>query len=335
LPGLFHYGKGIARLGLEPPVRRIGVGLGVGLLLVFVTGCGAGGASGEEGAGERVQVAATISVLQDLVEQVGGDRVEAFSIVPVGGSPETYGPSPRDAGRISESQVVFENGLGLDAWVEDLVESAGNEEQTVVELSEGLEPIEGVEHEEEHGAEEEGEHAHEHTEANPHLWLDVANAEHYVERIRDTLAEVDPEGAEEYEANAAEYLAELEELDGYIRERVEGIPEERRKLVTFHDAFPYFAEAYGFELVGVVLENPEAEPSSREVAEVVRTIEEEGVPVVFTEPQFNAGLADTVAGEAGVEVRELYTDTLVDDEAGDTYEAMMRTNIDRISEALG
>ena len=316
-------------------VRKIGVGLCIGMILAFVTGCGTGGASGGEGSGERVQVAATISVLQDLVEQVGGDRVEAFSIVPVGGSPETYGPSPRDAGRISESQVVFENGLGLDAWVEDLVESAGNEEQTVVELSEGLATIEGGEREGGEQGAEEPEEEGEHAEDNPHLWLDVTNAEHYVERIQDTLAEVDPEGAEEYEANAGEYLAELEELDGYIRERAEGIPEERRKLVTFHDAFPYFAEAYGFELVGVVVENPEAEPGSREVAEVVMAIEEEGVPVVFTEPQFNAGLANTVAQEAGVEVRELYTDTLVDDEAGDTYEAMMRTNIDRISEALG
>ncbi len=319
--------------------RRVGMGLIAGLLVAFVAGCGATGGASDGGSGERVQVAATISVVQDLVEQVGGDRVEAFSIVPVGGSPETFQPSPRDAGRISESRVVFENGLGLDAWVEDLIESAGNEEQTVVKLAEGLEPIEGGEHEEEHEAEEVpgagGEHAHEHAEGNPHLWLDVANAEHYVERIRDTLVEVDSEGAEEYEANAGEYLAELEELDGYIRERAEGIPEERRKLVTFHDAFPYFAEAYEFELVGVVLENPEAEPGSREVAEVVRTIGEEEVPVVFTEPQFNAGLADTIAGEAGVEVRELYTDTLVDDEAGDTYEAMMRTNIDRISEALG
>ncbi len=307
-----------------------------GLLVAFVAGCGGAGGASDGGSGERVQVAATISVVQDLVEQVGGDRVETFSIVPVGGSPETFQPSPRDAGRISESQVVFENGLGLDAWVEELIESAGNEEQTVVELSEGLEPIEGGEHEEEHEAEEEpgAGDEHEHAEGNPHLWLDVANAEHYVERIRDTLVEVDPEGAEEYEANAEEYLAELEELDGYIRERTGDILEERRKLVTFHDAFPYFAEAYGFELVGVVLENPEAEPGSREVAEVVRTIEEEEVPVVFTEPQFNAGLADTIAGEAGVEVRELYTDTLIDDEAGDTYEAMMRTNIDRISEAL-
>lgn len=320
-------------------MRQIGIWLAVGLLAAVTAGCGAGGAaSGGAEPGEKVQVAATISIVEDLVKQVGGDRVEVFSIVPVGGSPETFQPSPRDAGRISESQVVFENGLGLDSWVEDLISSAGNEEQTVVELSEGLEPLEDGEHEEEHGAEEteeEGEHAHEHAESNPHFWLDVANAEHYVERIRDTLIEADPDGAEEYEANAGEYLAELEDLDGYIREKAGSILEERRKLVTFHDAFPYFADAYGFELVGVVLENPEAEPGSREVAEVVRTVEEEEVPVVFTEPQFNTGLADTIAQEAGVEVRELYTDTLVKNEAGDTYEAMMRTNIDRISEALG
>ncbi|MDQ3926590.1 MAG: metal ABC transporter substrate-binding protein, partial [Actinomycetota bacterium] len=152
--------------------------------------------------------------------------------------------------------------------------------------------------------------------------------------IRDTLVEVDPEGAEEYEANAEEYLAELEELDNYVRERAQSIPEERRKLVTFHDAFPYFAEAYGFELVDVILQNPDAEPSSREVAEVVRRIEEEDVPAVFTEPQFNIRLAETIAEEADVEVYELYTDTLVDEDAGDTYEDMMRTNIDRITEAL-
>jgi manganese/iron transport system substrate-binding protein len=340
LPRLFAGDRELAQKRERPTtggwraLKRLVIGLIAGLLSTFVAGCGAGGGeTSGGGSGERVQVAVTISVVQDLVEQVGGDGVEVFSIVPVGGSPETFQPSPRDAGRISESQVVFENGLGLDSWVEDLIESVGNQEQTVVKLSEGLEPPEGGEHEEEHGEEEE--QVHEHAEGNPHLWLDVANAEHYVERIRDTLVEIDPEGAEEYEANAEEYLARLEELDGYIRERIGNIPEERRKLVTFHDAFPYFAEAYGFELVGVVLENPEAEPGSREVAEVVRKIEEEEVPAVFTEPQFNVGLADTIAQEAGVEVRELYTDTLTDEEAGDTYEAMMRTNIDRISEALG
>lgn len=330
-------------------MRRVLCVLMMTLLAVTAAGCGgAAGDSGDSGE-EKLRVAATTSVISDLVGQVGGERVEAFSIVPVGGSPETFQPSPRDAGRVSEAQVVFENGLGLDSWVEDLIESAGGEEQKVVELAEGLEPVEGGDHEEEGAHEEEsayeeegaheeehgGEHAHEHAGGNPHMWLDVAYAKRYVEKIRDALVKADPEGAEEYEANAEEYLAELEELDAYVRERVSGIPEERRKLVTFHDAFPYFAEAYGFEMVGVVLENPDAEPSSREVAEVTRTIQEEDVPAVFTEPQFNSGLAETVAREAGVEVYELYTDTLVDDEDGSSYARMMRTNADRIAEALG
>ena len=315
-------------------MRRVINALALGLVAAVAAGCGGGaGQVGEE----KLRVAATTSVLSDLAGRVGGERVEAFSIVPVGGSPETFQPSPRDAGRVSEARVVFENGLGLDAWVEDLIESAGGEEQRVVELSEGLQTLEEGEHEEEGaGGEEPGaEDGHEHAGGNPHLWLDVSYAEQYVEKIRDALVEADPEGADAYEANAEEYLAELEELDAYVREQVSGIPEERRKLVTFHDAFPYFAEAYGFEMVGVVLENPDAEPSSRAVAEVTRTIEREGVPAVFTEPQFNAALADTVAREAGVAVYELYTDTLVEDEDGSSYTQMMRTNADRVAEALG
>ncbi|CAN5589316.1 hypothetical protein BH20ACT10_BH20ACT10_18340 [soil metagenome] len=389
--------KGLRRLIILPALL-----LAVG----FVAACGSAGGGQEGGGGEdgTMRVSATTSVIQDLAAQVGGDRVEVETIVPIGGSPETFQPSPGDAGRISEAEVVFENGLGLDDWIEDLVESAGNEDQIVVEVSEGLEPIEGGahgdEHGDEHGAEEEGdehgdeehgdeehadeehsdehgdeehaeesgdeehaeeegdehsdeehsdeEHAeeeaaggeaggdaHEHAGGDPHFWLDVENAEHYVEVIRDTLVEADPDGAEEYEANAEEYLATLEELDGYMAEQAESIPEENRKLVTTHEAFAYFAEAYGFELEGSIIQNPEAEPSSREVAEVVTRIEDENIPAIFTEPQFSGGLADTISQEADVEVLELYSDTLVEDDSGNTYEAMMRTNIDRLVEGLG
>lgn len=347
------------------------------VLLVFALAVGCGGAgddSGETGE-ESVQVTATISVVRDLVEEVGGERVEVATLVQPGVDVHTFQPTPSDVQKISESRVVFQNGLGLEEWLDDLVRNAGGD-VTVVELSEGLEPIEGEEHgheehgHEEHGSEEHeneaheehagedthgsaeeghedegahdehaeeeaGEHAHEHEGGNPHLWLDVANAGHYVERIRDALVEADPEGAETYEANAEEYLAELEELDGYIREQARTVPEENRKLVTFHDAFPYFAEAYGFEQVGVILQNPDAEPSSREVAEIVRTVEEEDVPAIFTEPQFNQGLSDTISQEAGVEVYELYSDALVNDPDANSYEAMMRTNIDRVVEGLG
>ncbi|MBA2443287.1 MAG: zinc ABC transporter substrate-binding protein [Rubrobacter sp.] len=375
-------------------MRSIKVAALGGLLAFVVAGCGGGSqeegdSEAEAGGGEpQIQASASMSVIQDLAQEVGGERVEVSTIVPVGGSVETYQPSPADAQLISESEVVFMNGTGLDEWLDGLIESAGEGEQPVVELSEDLEALEyddhghdhgnedehegehgneeedaheeedehgheddndhaneeehghedenGHEGEDEHGSEEEGAHdEHAHEEGNPHFWLDVAYAEQYVERIRDAYIEVDPEGAEEYEANAGEYLAELEELDGYIREQAEAIPEEDRKLITFHDAFPYFAEAYGFETVGVILQNPEAEPSSREVAEVVGTVEEEEVPAIFTEPQFQEGVAETIADETDIEVYEMYSDTLIEERSGDSYVSMMRTNIDRAVEGLG
>ena len=282
----------------------------IGLLVFALGGCGAVG--GSEKAGGKVRVVATISVLQDLAGQVGGDRVEISTIVPVGGSPETFQPSPSDARKISEARVVFKNGAGLEKWMGDLLQSAGGGDVKVVELSRGMNVIKG----------------------NPHLWLDVSNAERYVEKIRDALIETDPEGAETYKANAREYLAKLDKLDGYIKDHAGSIPEERRKLVTFHDAFPYFARAYGFELVGVVLQNPDAEPSGRKVADLVRKVESESVPAVFTEPQFNAKLAETIAAEADVEVYEVYTDTLEKKKSAGSYEAMMRTNIERIKGGL-
>lgn len=350
-------------------MRRFGTLAAAGMLAFAAAGCGSSGSgdsgSGGSGGGE-VQVAATMSVLQDMTEQVGGDRVEVSTIAPVGATVETFQPSPSDAQKISEADLVVENGTGLESWLDDLIESAGGE-VPIATLSEDLEPIDSgheshseeehseeehdhgenghseEEHsEEEHSEEEHSEgghsedaHGHAHAGGNPHFWLDVENAQHYVEEIRDHLIEVDPEGEEQYRQNAEEYLAELEELDGYIEQQARQIPEENRKLVTAHDAFPYFAEAYGFELSGVVIQNPDAEPGSREVAEIVEDVEEENVQAVFTEPQFNSGLADTIADEAGVEVAELYSDTLVEDEAGDSYVDMMRTNVDRIAQALG
>lgn len=295
-------------------MRILRAGIVLVLLMALAAGCGGSGASGSGAdSGQKLQVSVTISVIGDLAERVGGDRVEVSTIVPVGGSPETFQPSPSDARRISEAQVLVQNGLGLDEWVGDLMRNAGREDQTVVELSRGMEDING----------------------NPHLWLDVSNAERYVEKIRDALIQADPRGAREYRANTRQYLADMEKLDSYIEERAAGIPEERRKLVTvFDNVLPYFARAYGFELAATVLANPNAEPGSRETANAVRKIREESVPAVFTTPQFDPRLADTVAREAGVRVYEIYSDTVTQSKSGGTYEAMMRTNIDRIAEAL-
>ncbi len=285
--------------------------------------------------GRAIRVVTGMAITQDFVRRVGGDHVEAFSIVPAGADPHTYQPTPRDVQALQGARLAVWNGLGLDETAADLVAEQGLPDLTVVVLSEGIAPLAEDDHDHEAEAHEEAdEHGHAQAGGNPHLWLDPAYAVRYVERIRDALVEVDPANAEAYQANAAAYVDEINALDAWAQGEIATIPAERRKLVTFHDAFPYFAEAYGFELVGVVLENPDAEPGSREMADVVRTIKEEGVPAVFTEPQFNAELADTIAREAGVEVYELYSDTLVKDEAAETYEAMMRTNVDRISEAL-
>ena len=347
-------------------MRRIRALIILGLAAAFVAGCGGTGGDGgaDAGSGEKMQVAATLPFVGDMVREVGGDRVEVSTVIRPGDEVHTFQPSPSDARKISEAQMVFQNGLGLEQWLADLVESAGNGDATVVELSEGLEPIEGGEHEKgthEEGAHEDkrtneggeggshseeglGEHAgeehtHEHAAGNPHFWLSVPNAQHYVKNVRDALVEADSEGAEEYRANAEDYLAELEDLDGYIREQVETIPEENRRLVTFHDGFPYFAEEYGFELVGVILQNPNAQASSREVSDLTREIQEQNVPAIFTEPQFNSGLTDTIAQEAGVEVYPLYATFVqkggIVEEDIHSYEEMMRTNIYNMVEGLG
>ncbi len=292
------------------PVKILFVLL-LGTAIFVVGGCSSVGGGGESDG--KVQVAATISVLQDLVEQVGGNRVEVSTIVPVGGSPETFQPSPSDARKVSEARIVFQNGAGLEGWIEDLVQSAGDENPPVVKLANGMDLIEG----------------------NPHLWLDVSNAERYVEKIRDALIEVDPDGVETYRKNTKEYLAELEKLDGYIKDRARSIPKDRRKLITIQDnILPYFARAYGFELVGAVLQSPRVEPSGRKVSAVVELIRSERVPAVFDQPQLNPRLAETIAREADVEVYEIYSDTLAGESGAGSYKAMMRTNIDRIKEGL-
>lgn len=305
-------------------MKRIRVLAILGFAAVFAAGCGAtqgGGATGEGdgttsgggSSGERVEVTATLTVLGSMAEEVGGDRVEVTSILSPGAAPHTFRPSPSDAELISNSEIVFSNGLGVDNWLGGLIEDAGNEELTTVKLSERFEPI----------------------KENPHLWLTVPNTKRYVEKMRDALIEADPEGEEQYRANAEEYLAQLDELDGYIRQQTESIPQDRRQLITHRNPLPYFAEEYGYEVVGVVQPNPNARPSNQRVAGLVETVESEEILAVFTEVQATPGATETIGQEAGVEVFSLYTGALTEEDAGDNYTDMMRTNIDRIVEGLG
>ena len=170
------------------------------------------------------------------------------------------------------------------------------------------------------------------------MWFDVRRAIGYVENIRDGLKQIDPDGADAYDANAAAYIEQLRQLDREIEELTRQVPEDRRKLVTNHDTFGYFAERYDFEVVGTVFEgvSTEQEPSAQQIAQLVRRIREAGVPAIFTENTVNPRLAEQVANEAGVRVvTDLYTDALGEPgSAGDTYIKMMRYNAQQIVEAL-
>ncbi len=259
----------------------------------------------------QVKVTVTLGLFADLVREVGGDRVQVSALVPDGTDVHTYEPPPSQIAKLGQAKLVVMNGLDLEAGLEDIVRENASSSAILLELAADLPTLQD----------------------NPHLWLDVQNGMTYVERIRDALASVDPAGADIYRANADAYLAELRTLDQEVTAAVESIPPERRKLVTFHDAYPYLAQGYGLEIVGVVVESPGKEPSAQEVADLAKAISDQDVPAVFTEPQFSARILNLAADDAGVEVCSLYSDAFTD-EVG-SYVDLMRLNARELARCLG
>jgi manganese/iron transport system substrate-binding protein len=277
--------------------------------------------TGPTPAPDAIRVVATTTVLADLVAQIGGTNVDVTSIVPKGGVVETFDPSPQDVAAISEAELIVMNGLGLDEWLEPVARTAAPD-VPIVRLAEDLPGVAYVTDEETNGS-------------NPHLWLDVGNADRYVQRLTEILAQAHPPHAAEIRSGGAAYSERLQALDRWVREQVATIPPSDRKLVSFHEAFPYFAQAYGLEIVGSVVGVPGQDPSAGEVAALVDSIRKSGAKAVFTEAQFNPDLARAIAEEAGVAVEsELYNDSLGDPPV-DTYEGLIRWDTERIVSALG
>jgi ABC-type Zn uptake system ZnuABC Zn-binding protein ZnuA len=272
--------------------------------------CGVG--TGDEDG--RVRVVATFSVLGELVERVGGEEVEVRTLVGVNGDTHGFTPSPADQVAIARAELVFENGLGFEVWLDRLMESLGSTAERIV-LSEGMEILSPYGN-----------------APDPHVWLDVRNMILMVDRARGALGEAAPDRAAEFDRRARALTLELEELDRWIFEQIETIPPERRKLVTNHDSFGYFARRYGLEVVGMVIPSVTDDivaPVAGEIAALVDLIREEGSPAVFAENVSNSRLAEQVAREAGVRLVEgLYTGALGEaGSEGETYEGMMRANV--------
>ena len=276
---------------------------------------------------------ASFSVLADLVKQVGGERVQVVALVGPGQDAHTFEPAPAHALALKDAAVVFENGLGFDAFLNKLYAASGSKARRVV-VTEGIQAQKGGHA---HAAgESPAAHAGE-GELDPHVWQDVGHAVHMVGLIRDGLAQADPPGAPEYRANAERYLAELRALDAWVAEQARSVPEARRTLVTNHDTFGYFASRYGFAVVTVAgVSNEASEPSAGDLAKLVRRIKGAGVPVIFAENVANPKVLERVAQEAGVKLGPpLYTDALGPPGSPvDTYAKMVRYNVGTIATAL-
>lgn len=281
---------------------------------------------------EPLKVVATFSVLGDLVQNVSGNRVDLTVLVGSDADAHSYEPSPADIVTLGDAGLIVENGFEFETWLNDLAASSGSDAVRVV-AAEGVEPLPAAAEQPE-GEDEEG-----HAEFDPHIWHDVQQVMTMVENIRIGLVEADPANSEFYIANAEAYTAELEDLDAYIQEQVATIPEARRKLVTSHDTFGYFARRYGFEVVGTVIPSVStevADPAAGELAGLIDAIEATGVPAIFAENVTNPDLLEQVASSAGVTVAPtLYTDALgLEESTGSTFLDMERYNVDTIVQAL-
>jgi zinc/manganese transport system substrate-binding protein len=266
---------------------------------------------------ESLNVVASFSILADFVRNVGGERVALTTLVGPNGDAHVYTPAPGDAKRIAAAKLVIINGLGLEGWLPRLVQSSGSKAR-VVTATTGIAPLRFG------------------SEADPHAWQSVANARIYVTNIRDALVAADPTDGDTFRANAGAYLQRLDELDREVRTAVAQIPPERRKAISTHNGFGYFAAEYGIQFIAPLGVSTETEPGARDIAAIIGQIKAAKVPAVFLENMVDDRLIRRIAAESGAKVGgTLFSDSL-SDEKGDapTYIDMVRHNIKALTSAL-
>lgn len=281
---------------------------------------------------EKLPVVATFSILGDIVSNVGGDRVAVKTLVGPNGDAHVYSPSPADAKTLADAKVIVTNGLGFEGWLARLVKSSNSKAPNIV-ASNGIKPRKlAGKHSHGHGHS----HGHSHADGDPHAWQSVANVKVYVANIRDGLIAADPAGKATYEANAAAYLAKLDALDREVRETIARIPPERRKIITTHDAFGYFKDAYGVDFIAPQGVSTDSEASARDVARIITQVKKQKIPAIFMENVTDTRLLTRIASETGAKLGgTLYSDALTDEKGpAPTYIDLIRHNIRTLSAAL-
>jgi zinc/manganese transport system substrate-binding protein len=293
------------------------------LMALFAVGSDA--ARAQDKLQDKLKVVASFSILADFVKNVGGDRVEVATLVGPGSDAHVYTPTPTDARQVAAAKLVIVNGLGFEGWLARLVKSAGNK-ATVITATKDVAPR----------REKTASHGHSHDDADPHAWQSVGNAKIYVANIRDALIAADAAGAADYRANAEGYTAKLDALDREVREAVAKLPAERRKVISSHDAFGYFTDAYGIAFIAPQGVSTESEATARDVARIITQIKKEKIPAVFLENVSDPRLMRRISVESGARLGgTLFSDALTDEKgAAPTYIDMFRYNIKALTSAL-
>jgi ABC-type Zn uptake system ZnuABC Zn-binding protein ZnuA len=294
-------------------------------LAIAVAGCGASGPSGGTPAGSGPAPALTVvtstTVFADMVRNVAGPLATVESLVPPNGDVHTFSPKPSDIQRLASAKVVVMNGLGLDDWLDKLISNVAPR-AVVVKLGEHLDGVTYIAGEDPNGP------------PNPHLWMNPVYGEYYAERIRDALSQADPADAAAFTLQTNGYLEALSLSDGYIRSQINTIPAANRRFVSFHDAFPYYAAAYGLTIVGVAVEAPGQDPSAGDTARLIAAIKAAGVKAIFSEAQFPAKLVEQIGQQTGASVVSNLYDDAIGDPPVTSYEAIIRWDTDAFVNAL-
>ena len=283
-------------------------------------------------AAERVQVVTSFSILADMVENVGGEHVEVTSLVGPDSDAHVYSPRPTDARALAEADLVVFNGLQFEGWMERLID-ASDYAGPLVTTTEGIRKLAYHGHDD-HGHDDHGHDDHDHGDQDPHGWQDLAMGQIYVTNIRDGLIEADPDNEAAYRENAERYIAEIQAMDEEMRRLLGEIPAST-SVITGHDSFGYFANAYGLRFLSPVGLSTEAEPSAANMARLIDVIREQNVQALFHENMTSPAIINQLAEETGLAIAgTLYADALAAEGEASTYLGMMRHNAQTLHDAL-
>ena len=269
---------------------------------------------------EKPVVVATASIFADMAKNIAGGELEVQVIVPIGGDPHLYEPTPGDAQKVAEADLILKNGLTFEGWLNELIENSGTEAK-VVTITEDIQAITSEKYK---------------NSTDPHAWMDAQHGQTYIENVKNALVALDPDNADIFEFNYKLYRQQLEDLDLFIKTEIEKIPEAQRILITSHDAFQYYGRRYGIQLESILGTSTDAEEQTSDIIRLNKVIQESQVPAIFVESTINPKLLKQIAKDNDIAIGgELYADSLGDEQSpAATYIDMLKHNTAVIVKAL-